>query len=79
MTRDEVFEKITVGQKWYGGKFSAQSASRILRKHKEGKYRNYEWLFGKFGYIIKSPEQWIENRFCNITSGINGSHNDIQI
>lgn len=60
MNKDEVFEMITKEHKWYSGIFSVQSASRILRKHREGVYKNYDWLFNKFGYKVNSEKTWVK-------------------
>lgn len=60
MNTNEVFNEITSTGKWYGGKLSPQSACRIVRKHKEGKYKNYKWFFGKFGYEFSEQITWIK-------------------
>lgn len=57
MTTNELFDLITSEPKWYASKLSAQSASNIKKKHKEGLYNNYEWFFGLFGYD-KEIETW---------------------
>lgn len=59
MTTKEVFNEITSKPKWYGGVISPQSASRIIRKHKSGKYNNYNWFFGLFGYD-KNETTWFK-------------------
>lgn len=61
MTTNEVFDKITSIKKWYGGVISPQSASRIIRKHKDGTYNNYKWFFALFGYT-KNETTWLHSR-----------------
>ncbi|MNG66062.1 hypothetical protein D3C71_344080 [compost metagenome] len=57
MTTNELFNHIISTHKWYAGKISAQSASRIKKNHFKGNYKNYEWFFGLFGYE-KQPDSW---------------------
>lgn len=61
MTTEELFKTITDEPKWYGGKITRQLASSILKRHKLGKYNNYEWLFEKFGYKVERIEKWTKN------------------
>lgn len=60
MTTNELFELITSEPKWWASKLNECAASKIKRKHLEGRYTNYEWLFNLFGYT-KSPDNWEKN------------------
>lgn len=47
----KLFNEITSVHKWYHkGKIDRHHASRIVKQHKAGTYRNYEWFFKRFGY-----------------------------
>lgn len=59
MTTNELFDKITSEPKWYASKIDRHHASLIKKKHREGRYSNYEWLFGLFGYV-QEPSNWVK-------------------
>lgn len=47
----KVFDHLTSTPKWYHTiGIDRHHASKILKKHREGKYTNYEWFFANFGY-----------------------------
>jgi len=47
----KLFDEITSVHKWYHkAKIDRHHASRIVKKHRAGTYRNYEWFFKRFGY-----------------------------
>lgn len=47
----ELFDTLTSSNKWYHGiGIDRHHASRIIKKHKAGTYKNYKWIFTKFGY-----------------------------
>lgn len=59
MTTNELFDKITSEPKWWAGKVHKEAGTKIKRKHREGRYTNYEWLFGLFGYV-QEPSNWVK-------------------
>lgn len=58
MNTNELFEYLTKEPKWYGGKITRQLASSIVKRHKSGKYNNYEWFFSLFGHYVVNGVVW---------------------
>lgn len=60
MTAIEVFNEITCKPKWYAGYVSAQNATNIKRRFKNGKldYSTLTKLFNHFGYVLINDSPW---------------------
>ena len=54
MTANEVFKEITSKEKWYAGYISAQYATNIKAKFKNGTlpFKTLEKLFDHYGYYL---------------------------
>lgn len=60
MTAIEVFEEITSKEKWYAGFISAQNATNVKRRFKEGtlEYETLLRMFTHYGYELSTNSPW---------------------
>lgn len=63
MTQEEILKEITKEHKWYINHYSQGYASQLVSRLKNGQLKEstIKSFFGKFGYVLNRPAEWIKS------------------